>query len=120
MISPIRDPGIGWHNNERFSLIERGPADLVLALALIHHLTISNNVPFGRVAEFLSGICRSLIIEFVPKDDSKVVILLNTRPDIFPDYNEQQFEDSFSMYFIIEKKERIADTERTLYLMKKR
>jgi hypothetical protein len=65
-------PGIGWQNNERSSLLERGPADLVLALALIHHLSISNNIPLTRVAEFLSGICRSLIIEFVPKNDQTI------------------------------------------------
>ena len=51
-------PSIGWANEERLSLIERGPADAVLALALIHHLAISNNVPFSHIAAFLSQVCR--------------------------------------------------------------
>ena len=44
--------GTGWANRERASLSERGPADLTLALALIHHLAIGNNVPFEKIAEF--------------------------------------------------------------------
>ncbi len=32
------------------TLAERGPADLVLALGLMHHLTLSNHVPFPPTA----------------------------------------------------------------------
>lgn len=63
-------PGIGWDNRERLSLLERGPTDAVLALALVHHLVISNNLPFNRIAEFFNRICTHLIIEFVPENDS--------------------------------------------------
>jgi ribosomal protein L11 methylase PrmA len=113
-------PSLGWANEERLSLIERGPADTVLALALIHHLAISNNMPFSHIAAFLSQICRFLIIEFVPKNDSQVQRLLCTRDDIFPDYNQDHFESSFGDYFSILQYEKIADTERTLYLMRSR
>ena len=75
-------PCLGWANNERMSLLERGPADLVMALALVHHLAISNNVPLKSIAEFLASIAKSLIIEFVPKSDERVKILLATRRDI--------------------------------------
>lgn len=112
-------PGIGWDNKERSSLAERGPADAILALALIHHLVISNNVPMSRVAEFFSKMCNYLIIEFVPKQDSKVQRLLSTRKDIFPDYKEDVFEKEFSMFFTILNTEKINNSERTLYLMKK-
>jgi len=110
-------PSVGWANEERLSLVERGPADTVLALALIHHLAISNNVPFSHIAAFLSKICRFLIIEFVPKNDSQVQRLLRSQEDIFPDYNQDHFEAAFGDFFPIRKRERIADTERTLYLM---
>jgi len=113
-------PGSGWGNKERLSFAERGPADCVLALALVHHLTISNNVPFNRIAEFLGGICRSLIIEFAPKSDSQVQRLLTTREDIFPDYTQQCFENEFKKYFKIESSVGIRDSQRTLYLMRKR
>jgi hypothetical protein len=113
-------PSIGWANAERLSLIERGPADTVLALALIHHLAISNNVPLNHIAAFISKICRYLIIEFVPKNDSQVQRLLRTREDIFPDYNQDHFEASFGDHFSILQHEKIADSERTLHLMRSR
>ena len=110
-------PAIGWANEERLSLIERGPADTVLALALIHHLAISNNVPFSHIATFLSQICRFLIIEFVPKNDSQVQRLLRSREDIFDHYAREHFETVFGDHFSIRKYEKITDTKRTLYLM---
>ena len=110
-------PGIGWQNRERMSIEERGPADTAIALALIHHLAISNNVPLARIAEYLSKICNSLIIEFVPKSDSQVQRLLSTREDVFQDYTQASFEREFITYFDIEKNIKILDSERTLYLM---
>jgi hypothetical protein len=110
-------PAIGWNTRERLSFAERGPADLILALALFHHLVISNNTPMDMVADFLAGLCRWLIIEFVPKHDPKVQKLLATRDDIFPDYVRQGFEAAFSYYFTIQRAENIRDSSRTLYLM---
>jgi hypothetical protein len=111
-------PSIGWSNKERLSLIERGPCDLALMLGLIHHIAISNNVPLVQIADFLSQICRYLIIEFVPKDDSQVQRLLRFRKDIFQDYDEKNFEKAFLNYFSILKREKIVDSKRTIYLMK--
>jgi hypothetical protein len=59
-------PSIGWANEERDSFGGRGPADMVLALALIHHLAISNNVPLPQVADFFASVGKWLVIEFVP------------------------------------------------------
>jgi hypothetical protein len=110
-------PGIGWRNRERMSLEERGPADAVLALALIHHLAISNNLPLNMIASFFRQICRWLIIEFVPKSDSQVQRLLATREDIFPDYTQEAFEIEFGKLFSIQDSQKIGNSERTLYLM---
>jgi hypothetical protein len=112
-------PSIGWENEERISLGERGYADTVLALALIHHLAISNNVPLNRIASFFSHICNWLIIEFVPKSDSQVQRLLATREDIFPDYTQQDFEQEFGNFFTIGNRVKIRDSERMVYLMGK-
>jgi hypothetical protein len=112
-------PGIGWQNSERTSLIGRGPADTVLALALIHHLAISNNFPLDRIAAFFSTLCNSLIVEFVPKSDTQVQRLLSTREDIFDDYNQPVFEKQFSRYFKIIHSAAVRDSERTMYLMEK-
>ncbi len=111
-------PGIGWEHRERTALLERGPADVVLALALVHHLAISNNLPFFKIAEFLKKAGRDLVVEFIPKEDSQVQRLLASRKDIFPDYNRESFERVFSAYFTIEDRARIADSERTIYLMR--
>ena len=113
-------PPIGWKNQERMSLIERGPADTVLALAIIHHLAISNNLPFDKIADFLDSIClKFLIIEFIPKSDSQVQRLLSTREDIFYDYTQKKFEEELGKNFKIQESIKVKGSERTLYLMKK-
>ena len=111
-------PAIGWENREREQLESRGPADMVLALALIHHLAISNNVPLQRLAESFARLGRWLVIEFVPKEDSQVKRLLATREDIFPDYTVQGFQEAFAHSFEIVDKVEIHGSKRILYLMK--
>jgi ribosomal protein L11 methylase PrmA len=111
-------PNLGWAHQERQSLIERGPVDLALALALVHHLAISNNVPLEKIASFFKSICKHLIIEFIPKSDSQVSRLLQTRRDIFVDYHKDGFEKAFERYFEIKNQQSIVDSERIIYLMK--
>lgn len=111
---------IGWNNAERLSLAERGPAGLVLALAFIHHLAISNNLPFEDIAHFFSKICKFLIIEFVSKEDIKAKEMLKFREDIFNNYNQEHFEGIFGKYFAIEERILLEDSVRTLYLMQKK
>ena len=110
-------PDIGWANLEREAFFKRKKFDLVVSLALIHHLAISNNVPMKKVARFFHGICSYLIIEFVPKEDSQVQMLLSTRKDIFPDYNLSIFEHEFSQYFDILKSEKVTGSYRTMFLL---
>ncbi len=113
-------PSVGWSNNERSSLIDRGPCDTGLALALIHHLAIANNVPLLRVAEFFSLICKNLIIEFVPKSDVQVQRLLASREDIFDAYTKENFENEFENFFEIVEKTPLEESGRVLYLMRLR
>jgi ribosomal protein L11 methylase PrmA len=113
-------PAQGWHHAERLSLQQRGPADAVMALALVHHLAIGNNVPLPQVASFLADLGRWVIVEFVPKSDSQVKRLLAARDDIFSDYNVEGFERAFSGAFELRRHEPIAESERTLYLWEKR
>lgn len=113
-------PAIGWAHEERSSFIQRGPVDMILALALIHHLAISNNMPIDKIASFLAELCDTLIIEFVPKNDTQVQRLLTTREDIFPHYTREQFERNMQTRFTIQESAPIRDTERTLYLMRRK
>jgi len=113
-------PAIGWQHEERMSLLERGPADLVLCLALIHHLAISNNLPLALVADFLASIGSSLIFEFVPKTDQRVQRLLSTREDIFTGYTQEAFERTFGQRFEIQASIQLEGSERVLYLLRRR
>lgn len=113
-------PALGWAHNERMSFLERGPADLVLALALTHHLTISNNVPLTRLSEFFRNCGKWLIIEFIPKEDSQIQRLLTTRNDLFTNLNQSEFETAFSSFFTIYEKIEITDSQRIIYLMETR
>ena len=113
-------PSLGWRNQERMSLWDRGSVDAILALALAHHLVISNNVPLGQLAEFFSQLTHWLVIEFVPKSDSQVKKMLASRDDIFPDYTQEGFESAFCKWFTERAAERISTTKRILYLMERR
>ena len=112
-------PSLGWANEERDSFGRRGPADLALALALIHHLAISNNVPLLQVADFLAKIAKWLVIEFVSKADSQVQKLLVSREDIFPNYTREGFEAAFCQRFRIVEAVNVHESERVLYLMER-
>ncbi len=112
-------PSLGWASEERDSLIKRGPADLVLALALIHHLSLSNHVPFYQLAQFFAQASEWLIVEFIPKSDSQVKKLMHNRQDNLDWYNQDEFEKEFSKLFSIIDKASIKDSDRIIYFMQK-
>ena len=100
-----------------FSVADRGPVDVVMALGLIHHLAIGINVPLGMIAKMFSRLASNLIIEFIPKGDSQLDKLLNSRKDVFTEYYEDQFRAAFSEYFTVVKSDPIPGTKRVLYGM---
>jgi len=110
-------PAIGVNNKERSSFIDRTKVDLVLALALIHHLAIGRNIPFDMVAEFFSRVGKKLIIEFIPKDDEKIKLMLQQKKDIYTSYSEPNFISAFEKYFHVEDRKIIPGSERVLFLM---
>lgn len=110
---------VGWANRERESLLARCNADCALALALIHHLAISNNLPFSKIAECFATISKWLIIEFVPKSDKKVQQLLISRKDIFDDYTQSSFEREFGKYYAFVETVPVTDSDRIIYLLRR-
>jgi hypothetical protein len=96
-------PGLGWDNMERPSLKERLNADIGLALALVHHLAISNYIDFNKMAAFFSETCKEIFIEFIPKEDAKVQLLLSNREDIFNWYCRDNFLSAFNKKFRLVK-----------------
>jgi len=112
-------PAIGVNNEEHASFLQRCHADLVMALALIHHLVIGKNIPFEKMVAFFSQAGNYLIIEYIPKQDEKIQLMLKTKKDIYLSYSEQNFENAFKRKFEIKEKQVIGATGRILYLMKR-
>ncbi len=110
-------PGLGWEHKERNSLKERGPADLLLSLALVHHLALGNNLPLERIAEYFSSLGKYIIIEFIPLSDPRARGLVSGRENLFSSYTQQNFEQQFSRYYQLLEKESLPESERVMYLM---
>ncbi|MGH9465153.1 MAG: SAM-dependent methyltransferase [Thermoanaerobaculia bacterium] len=112
-------PALGWAHAERASLVERGPAGAVLALALVHHLAIGNNVPLQSVAALIARLTGAAIVEWVPKEDSQVKRLLASREDVFREYARGPFEAAFTAHFALAAQAPIRDSCRILYLFQR-
>ena len=108
-------PSQGWAQRERKGIHERGPADGLLALALVHHLAIARNVPLDYVVDWLVGLAPAGVIEFIQKSDPMVAELLRLREDIFPDFTEANFERALSSRARICRVEQVSATGRKLY-----
>lgn len=102
-------PGLGWENTERLSLSERGPADLILALALVHHLVLSSNIPFARVVQWLAAIGKNLLVEFIPYDDPMVEKLRRNRDGEHLPYGEDVFLRNIESAFDIQDRCELAN-----------
>lgn len=114
-------PAIGLNNNERSSFLARaGNRDIGLCLALIHHLFITYHIPFGHMARMFQGLCKNLIIEFVPVSDPKVREMLGSGRNLSPGFDAGTFEYAFTEYFSITDKKQVDSTGRMLYLMEKK
>jgi ribosomal protein L11 methylase PrmA len=113
-------PALGFASRERGGFLDRAATDLTVALALIHHLRITGNIPFQRIAEFFSHLGKFLLIEFVPKSDAMAQTLLRGRKDTFPDYTRDGFNEAFHTWFEPQQIFPVAESERTLVLFKKR
>ena len=113
-------PAQGWGHAERASLAGRGPADLVLALALVHHLAIQHNVPLPAISQFLARLGRRVLLEWVPKDDPQAQRLLVTRPDIFIGYHEPGLLAALEPDWHIDARHEVPGTGRQLYALSRR
>jgi hypothetical protein len=113
-------PGLGWAGRERRPLLERTGADAILALALVHHLAISRNVPLPMLFDLFASLAPWGIVEFVPKDDPMVRRLLSTREDIFPDYTLDGFRAAAAARFEIVAERPIDESPRVLFLLRRR
>jgi len=112
-------PSSGWANRERASILERGQPEMVLALALVHHLAIAGNLPLENLAEFFRGLAPWLVIEFVGPGDSQVQTLMAQRGGVHHLYHQTYFEQCFHRYFTVQTVQPIVPGQRILYLMRR-
>jgi hypothetical protein len=113
-------PGIGWGNTERASLIDRSNADVVIGLALVHHLAIGRNVPLPMISNLMARLSPHLIVEWIPKADPMVQKLLAAREDMFTDYTPEGFRAAFGRDFEIVEEAPIEESARVLFRMRRR
>ena len=113
-------PSLGWGLAERRSFLDRGEPDVAMALALVHHLAIGNNVPLPGVARLFARMAPHAIVEFVPKDDPMVRHLLSSRRDIFDTYTIDGFREAFATEFEVLREAPVNDSPRTLFLLRRR
>jgi hypothetical protein len=112
-------PSFGWENAERGSIFERGQPDLVMALALIHHLALAGNQPLENLAAFFERIAPWLVIEFVPEDDPQAKSLCDRTGGIHHRYDREHFEGCMGRYFSVVSTEVVTSTGRALYLFRR-
>ena len=108
-------PNMGWRLLERKGLAERGKPDLVLCLALIHHIVISANVPLQEWIQMLADLGCAVIIEFVTREDPMVKTLLRNKEDLYTDYDLRYFEQSLAGAFAVRKREVLIPDMRILF-----
>jgi SAM-dependent methyltransferase len=109
-------PAIGWANAERTTLTQRGHPDLVLCLALVHHLSITRNIPLREVVAWLRGLDSEVVVEFPHRSDPMVQRLLAAKPGgAHPDYGREAFEDALHARFAVAETVGLASGTRTLY-----
>jgi len=117
---------IGFNNTERFSFIERikdFAPDVTLALAVIHHMTLSGNITFEMSAHFFASFSEHLVIEFPKQNDSWVQRLLKAKGEFkshFDFYSLKNFKSDFLKYFTIVEEQSVEDSERVLFLLKRK
>ncbi len=110
-------PGLGWRGLERKTLEARGAPDLMLALALIHHVSISANIPLAEFLDWARGLGSALLIEFPKRTDPMVrALLANKGKGANPDYDLENFEYELERRFNVEIREQLPSGERVLFL----
>jgi hypothetical protein len=110
-------PGLGWRGLERRTLPERGAPDLMLALALIHHVSISANIPLAEFLDWVRDLGSTLLIEFPKRSDPMVrALLANKQEGANLDYELDNFEVELGRRFRVEQREELPSGDRVLFL----
>lgn len=114
-------PALGWENSESMSFLDRAEQrfDIVMMLAVIHHLLLMDQIPMEQIAALaarLSG--RYLLLEWVPQSDPMFQVLLRGRDALYAGLTPERMQTSFEVYFRTVSRCDLANG-RTLFLMEK-
>ena len=113
-------PNMGVLEKEYSSIYTRAKSSMVMGLALIHHLFISNQLSFYKIAQILDGFSEQyVIVEFIPFEDEKVQFLIKDKQRDYSDYTEEAFKEAIERFFEIKERKQIEESERILYLLEK-
>jgi len=115
-------PSVGWLNRECSSFLDRarGSFDMVLMLAVLHHLLVSERIPLHQVMELAAGMTTDgLVIEFVPTTDVMFRRIARGRESLFEGLTEELFEKVCRSRFDIVRSQLLKGGRR-LYLLRKR
>lgn len=108
--------GIGWRGRERPGLFDRGRPDVVLYLAVIHHVAITFNIPVWAQIDLLADLAPEIVIEFPHADDPMVRKLLrNKREGIHDDFTLENFERLLGERFTVRSRKLLASKTRTIF-----
>jgi len=108
-------PGLGWRGKERRPLADRGTPDLILALALVHHLAIGRHIPLPDLMAWFAEPGADLVIEFVGPADPMVARLMRNRAGQAIDYSQETFEAALNRCFDRVSHHPLPSGTRTLY-----
>ena len=116
-------PSLGWACSERKSFPDRCKAKLITALALVHHLVLTEGIPFTLLAPFFHNLLDdngTLLLEFVPKDDSQVQRMTAARTDSLDGYSLEAMRLAFTSFFDEVRQAPLEDSKRILFTYRKR
>lgn len=108
--------GIGWRGKERPGVFDRGTPDIVLYLAVIHHVAITFNIPVAAQLDMLADLTPEIVIEMPHADDPMVrKLLVNKRAGIHDDFNLAEFERLLGERFDVRSKLLLSSGTRTIF-----
>ena len=114
-------PAVGWDNKESSALLSRleGQFDLVLMLAVVHHLLLLEQIPLQAIAALCHRLtCRFLVVEWVPVSDPMFQELMRGREALYGALQEDDFLDACKGLFVLLRRETLANG-RVLLLLEK-
>jgi SAM-dependent methyltransferase len=116
-------PGVGWRNGECPSFLDRmrGQPDAVMMLALLHHMMVSERIPLPQILELAAELTRDLLlVEFVAPEDPMFRRIARGRDALYSGLTNDGFRDACAARFEIVRAAKLAQSDRWLYLLKKK